>query len=794
MLQSVGQDVRVAFRMLRQRPAFTATALLTLALGIGANTAVFSVVHGIVLEPLPYAAPDRLLGLWPGHFFSNAEMLFLQDRSRSLERVELFSPGWSMALTGVGEPAQLAAARTSTGFFETLGVRPILGRTFVGDDGKPGSSNVVMLSHELWRSRFGGDPGIVGRQVTLDGAQHVVVGVMPSTFGFYRNGVEVWTPLAIDPAAWFHRGGTSIGIARLAPGATTEMALAELRTFIVPMRDAFQYAADYGEDVNVVPLHEMLVGDVRTTLLVLFGAVGFIVLIAAANVGNLLLVRAAERSREIAVRVALGAGRGRIVRQFLIESVTLSTLGGALGLGLGWLGVGALRRVLPPDTPRLDDVGVDLTVLAVCAVVAVGTGILFGLAPALLAARTDPQRALRARTGGGGAGTGERIRGMLVAAEVALAFVLVVGAGLMLRTLWNLSRVDPGFRSESVLTFSLQKTGRQATQQRYYLDVIDRVGRIPGVEDVGAIHHLPLSGFSWYSDLEIEGRTLPPGASPLRAGWRLIVGDYFPAMGIPLLAGRAFEPRDDTAATPVAIVSRSFADRIWPGENAIGKRFTAGNATLRRPVTVVGIVGDVRHETLTGAPAIELYRPATQQLAGAMQFTVRTAGEPTSLAATVREAVRSVDPNVPIANMRALDAVVAQSIAGPRVVMSLLLVFALVGVALGAVGVFGVVAFAVSQRTHEIGLRIALGAGTSSIARMVIWSGSRYAIAGLVAGFLAALALSGVMRGLVFGVGATDPLTYLALAALLFGVVVAASLVPARRATQVDPMDVLRWE
>jgi putative ABC transport system permease protein len=792
MLFSIAQDLRVAVRVLRQRPAFATTALLTLALGIGANTAVFSVVHGIVLAPLPYAAPNRLVGLWPGHFFSNAEMLFLQERSRSLERVELFSPGWSMALTGEGEPAQLIGARTSAGLFDALGVRPVVGRTFTAEDARPAASGVAMLSHELWRTRFGGDPRIVGHRIMLDGVPCTVVGVMPADFRFHRNDVEVWTPLAIDPAAWFHRGGTSVGIARLAPGATPATALAELRTFIAPMRDAFQYTADYGQDVNVVTLQEMLVGDVRLTLLVLFGAVGFIVLIAAANVGNLLLVRAAERRREIAVRVALGAASGRIVQQFLVESLVLSVLGGALGLGLGWIGVSALRRLLPLDTPRLGEVTVDLTVLALCAAVAVATGLLFGLAPALLAARTQPQGAMRSRTGDGTGGAGAHIRGSLVAAEVGLAFVLVVGAGLMLRTLWNLSRVDPGFRSENVLTFSLQKSGGAATRQRYYVDVTDRIRRVPGVRDVGAIHHLPLSGFSWYSDLEVEGRTLPPGTSPPRAGWRLILGDYFRAMSIPLLAGRSFDARDDSASTPVAIVSQSLASRLWPGESPLGKRFTAGNATLRRPVTIVGVAGDVRHEALTGEPAIELYRPATQQRAGAMQFTVRTTGDALAASATVRDAVRSIDPNVPVANMRLLDAVVSQSVAGRRVVMSLLLAFALVGVALGTVGVFGVVAFAVSQRTHEIGLRIALGAGSASISRMVVWSGARYAVVGLVAGLLAALGLSRVMRGLVFGVGATDPLTYLTLAVLLLVVVVLASLIPARRATRVHPMTVLR--
>ena len=791
MLESLWQDLRIAARSLRQRPVFAATALLTLALGIGANTAVFSTVHGIVLRPLPYDRPDQLVGLWPGHFFSNAEMLFLQERSRSLERMELFSPGWSIVLTGEGEPAELVGARTSAGLFETLGARPALGRSFTAEDTRTGLSNVAMLSDELWRTRFGSDRAIVGRRIVLDGAPHTVVGVMPPEFRFYRNDVQIWTPMVIDPAAWFHRGGTSIGIGRLAPGATSATVLAELRTLVDPIREAFQYGADYGDGLAVVSLHEMLVGDVRRTLLILFGAVGFIVLIAAANVGNLLLVRAAERRREIAVRVALGAGRARIVRQFLVESLMLGVLGGALGLALAWLGVGALRELLPADTPRLTEVRMDLTVLAVCCGVSILTSVLFGLAPALLAARTDPQGALRARTGAAGR-TGERIRGSLVAAEVCLAFMLVVGAGLMIRTLWNLGKVDPGFRSENVLTFSLQKSGREGPRRRYYIDVADRIRQIPDVGHVGAIHHLPLSGFSWYSDLEIEGRTAATDAALPRAGWRIILGDYFAAMGIPLLEGRSFDLRDDTASTPVAIVSRSFATRFWPTESAIGKRFTAGNATLRRPVTVVGVVGDVRHEALTGDPAVELYRPATQQLAGAMQFTVRTSGDPLASASTVRQAVRAIDPNVPIANLRSLDTVIADSVAGPRIIMTLLMTFALVGVALGAVGVFGVVAFAASQRAHEVGIRIAIGATSASIARLIVWAGVRYAIIGLAIGLMAAFALSSVMQGLLFGVAATDPLTYATLAGLLLGVVIVATLIPAMRAARLSPMTVLR--
>ena len=787
-------DLRLALRGLVRRPGFTAVVLLTLALGIGANTAIFSVVHGVLLRPLPYAAPERLVALWPDHFLSNAELFFLRERMRSAERVESYSPGWSVTLTGAGDPAQLPAARVSSGFLRALGVPPLLGRAFVEEDARPATSDVAILSHALWRSRFGADPAIVGRRILLDGRAHTVVGVMPRTFWYHANDVQLWQPIVVDPLAPFHREASALGIARLRPGATPASLLAELRTLVGPMRETLAYDADYGRDVDVVPLRDALVGSVRTPLLVLLGAVACIVLIAIANVGNLLLVRAAERRREVAVRLALGAGRGRLVRQLLVESVTLAAVGGVLGVGLGLIGVQLLRALLPADVPRVQEIGASPTVLAVSAALTLVAGMLVGLVPALAAAGSEPRGALRGRTDDGGGRGGRRLRGGLVIAEVALAFTLVVGAGLMVRTLWNLSQVDPGFRSARTLTFTVAPSGRGTTRRQYVTDLMARLRALPGVVAVGATHHLPLAGESWDTDLTVEGRPLPTGAVPPRAAWRIVTEDYFRAMTIPLRDGRPFTTRDDAAAPPVVIVNERLARELWPGERAIGKRVQAGYATMLQMATVVGVVGDVRHDGLAAAPPAEVYVPFTQRLAGPMHVVMRTDDGALAHAAMVRETARSVDAGVPVADLRTLDAVVATSVAEPRLVMALLLLFGALGLVLGAVGVYGVVSYAVGQRTREIGLRMALGAEWRTIVRLVIADGMRWAAAGVVLGLAAALLLSRAMQGLVYGVAVTDPATYAALALLLVGVVLLASWLPARRAARVDPAVVLRGD
>jgi len=789
-------DVRYAVRALRRRPGFTIVAILTLALGIGANAAIFSAVRGILLSPLPFRAPERLVSFNAEQFIANAELLHLQQNARTLDGVAALSPGWGMALTGRGEATQLNTNRVSTNLLDVLGVRPMLGRTFVDGESIPGRETVAILSHALWAERFGSDRSIIGRSMVLDGTPYTIVGVLPPGFEVLGRPADLWTPLVIDPTAWFHRGATAWLVARLRAGVTIEQARAELATLYPRMREAYDFAPDYYKNATLVPLQERAVGSVRTALLVLLAAVGFIVMIAGANVGNLLLMRAAGRRREIAVRTALGATRRRVLAQMLVESVVLALGGAAVGVALGAFGVRVLRAALPPDTPRLSSITLDAPVLALCAGLAILLGIAFGLAPALLASGGDVQDALRGARGVAGRAGGERARGTLVVAEVALTLVLVIGAGLMMRTLWSLSHVATGFRPDGVLTMRLQPTGGRfdtgAKQGEHVTTVLERLARLPGVQSTGAIHHLPLAGLSWYANVDLEGRVRPAGEPPMRSGWRVIAGDYFETMRIPLVRGRAFSATDTREAPPVAIVSDAFARIAWPGEDPIGKRFLAGNATRGGAVTVVGVVGGVRHVTLDAAPAPELYRPIAQTPMAAVTVAVRTTGDPLALAALAQQAVRAIDANVPISDVRSLEQVMSTSVARPRLIMALLLVFAGVGTVLGAVGVYGVIAYAVGERRREIGVRIALGAEPSAVAAAVVLRGVRYAAIGVGVGLAGALAVTRVMRTLLFGVSATDPVTFVGLAVLLILIAALASYLPARQASTINPMEAMR--
>jgi predicted permease len=792
-------DVRYAIRGLVRRPAFTIVAVLTLALGIGANAAIFSAVRGILLRPLPFRAPERLVAFNAEQFVSNAEVLFLRDNARTLSAVAAISPGWGMALTGTGEATQLTTARVSTNLLDLLGVRPMLGRTFVDGESTPGRETVAILGHALWVGRFGGDPSVIGRRIVLDGTPYSVIGVLPPAFEVLGKPADLWTPLVIDPTAWFHKGAVSWLVARLRDGTTLDESRAELATLFPRMREALDYAPDYYRNVSLVALQDRAVGSVRTALLVLLAAVGFIVLIAGATVGNLLLMRAAGRRREIAVRTALGASRPRVIAQMLVESVVLALGGAAAGIALGAVGVRVLRGTLPADTPRLASIALDAPVLAVCTALAILIGIGFGLAPAFLASGADVQDALRGARGVAGRAGGERTRGALVIAEVALTLVLVIGAGLMMRTLWSLSHVDAGFRAEGVLALRVQPSGdRYDTNQKrvdYVKLLLGRLAALPGVQSTGMIHHLPLAGYAWYANIDLEGRVRAPGEAPMRSGWRVIEGDYFRTMGIPLLRGRAFTPSDTRDATPVVIVNEAFARSAWPGDDPIGKRFTAGNATRGSgAVTVVGVVGGVRHVSLDAKPEPELYRPHAQTPMGAVTLALRTRGDRLALAGLARQTVQAVDADVPISEVRSLEQVMSESVARPRLIMALLLVFAGVGVVLGAVGVYGVIAYAVGERRREIGVRIALGAEPSRVAGSVVARGVRYASIGVVIGVAGALAVTRVMRTLVFGVSTTDPATFGLLSVFLIAVAAVASYLPARQAAKTDPMVALRNE
>ena len=792
-------DVKYAIRALTRRPGFAVVAMLTLALGIGANAAIFSVVRGILFEPLPFRAPERLVAFNPEKFVANAELLFLRDNARTLSGAAAISPGWSMALTGTGEPAQLTTARVSTNMLDVLGVHPMIGRTFRAEESTPGQDRVTILDHALWTERFGADPNVIGRSIVLDGSPYTIIGVLPKGFEILGKPAELWTPLVIDPTAWFHRGAIAWFVGRLRDGVTIEQSRTELATFFPRMREEFQYAPDAYQNVTLMPLHERSVGSVRMALLVLLSAVGFIVLIAGANVGNLLLMRAAGRRREIAVRTALGASRRRVVAQVLMESVVLALGGAIAGVAMGTFGLRLLRAALPPDTPRLGSIALDGTVLAVCTLLALVIGIAFGLAPAIIASRSNAQDSLRGARAVAGRAGGERARGTLVVAEVALTLVLVIGAGLMMRTLWSLMHVSAGFRAEGVLTMRIQPSGQKLNtsdkQIEYLNSLIASLAAIPGVQSAGSIHHLPLSGYAWYADIDPEGRVRGPNETAVRSGWRVISGDYFKTMGIPVLRGRPFNASDTRSSFPVAIVNEEFARAVWPGEDPIGKRFSAGNATRTGgPVTVVGVVSGVRHVTLDAPPGPELYRVNSQTPMGAVTLVMRTNGDPLALASLARQAVRASDPDVPISELRSLEQVMSTSVARPKLIMSLLLVFAGVGVLLGAVGVYGVIAYAVGEQRREIGIRIALGAEPRAVAGTVVMRGVRYAAIGVGIGLVGAVAATRLMRTLLFGVSTTDPVTFGALSLFLVMVAALASWLPARQAARTDPMVALRSE
>jgi len=789
------QDVRYALRAWSRAPGFALAALVTLALGIGATTAVFSVVEGVLLRPLPYREPDRLVAVWAGRFVSYQDVGYLDANAQALAAVAGISPGWGIAMTGAGEPAQLTASKVTGNLFATLGVAPILGRTIGAGDAAPGADRVAVLSHRLWRGQFGGDTDVVGRTFAIDGDTFVIVGVMPPGFETVSEGTDLWLPLALDPNEWYHTSTIMLAVGRLAPGATVRSAAREVPALARGLEETFSYPDDFGAGATIVGLRDAIVGPVRTMLVVLTGAVGFILLIACANVASLLLTRATGRAREVAVRAALGAGRRRLARQMITEGLVLAAGGGAAGLGLAAPAVPALAGLLPADMPRAAGIGVDPVVISAAALMALFSGVVFGAAPALVAARADLHGLLRGVTTTGASRSTGRLRAALVVAETALALVLVLGAGLMLRTLWALTRVDLGVRTDGVLTLRVQPTGprypEDAQVLAFYDRLFERLRAMPGVRSVGAVQHLPLTGFSWTTAVRVEGRPLAAGAEPPRVGWRIATRGYRTTLGIPLVAGRGFTP-DDRHGERVVLVNETMARELWPGESPLGRRVNGGNATRNQWATVVGIVGDAHHEAIDRAPGPEIWVPHDQYAQTGMAVAVRAAGDPLSLARPAREAVRAIDPDVPVSDVRTLDEIVSRGLARPRLLLTLFLAFAAVGVTLGLVGVYGVVAHGVASRTREIGLRIALGANPRGVTAMVVRQGVVSAALGVGLGAAGALALARSMATLVYGVSPTDPATFGALSALVLAAAAAAGYVPARRAARIDPAITLK--
>ena len=805
-METLWQDVRYGWRMLRAKPGFTAVAVTALALGIGANSAIFSVVNAVLLRPLPYPEPGQLAMVWLDNRRQGVrdDITSYPNFSDWRDQNQVFQgmagvADWRMSLTGAGEPEELHGASVSANFFALMGVNPAAGRGFTAEEEEPGREQVVVLGHGLWQRRFGGEPGVVGRDLILSGRSYQVVGVMPQGFQFPAR-AELWSPLAPNPRLKAARGAFWLPVVgRLKPGVTRERAQAEMD--VIARRLEEQYPnINGGYGINVVALHEQTVGKIRPALLVLLGAVAFVLLIACANVANLLLARAAARQKEIAIRTALGAGRWRLVRQLLTESVMLALAGGALGLLLAIWGIDTLRALSPTNIPRLDQLGIDRHVLLFTLAVSVVTGLVFGLAPTVQAWRATLNETLKEGGRGAAAGAGgQRTRRLLVVLEMAVTLLLLIGAGLMIRSFWRLQQVDPGFNPERLLTLRLSlprsKYPEGLNVVAFYEQLQERLSALPGVQSVGATTSVLMDNLPNSSGFSIEGRPREPEAQRLELPFDSVTPTYFRSMGIPLLSGRTITPQDVADGPQVALVNEAVVRRYFPNEDPLGKRFKFGDPEDQAPwITIVGVVKDVRRQGLDTAARIASYLPHRQRPARSLEVVIRAAGEPLALAGAARDTIRSLDRDLPITNLRTMSDVLSETSAQRRFNMLLLGLFAGVALLLAAVGIYGVMAYAVTQRTHEIGIRMALGARPRDVLSLVLKQGLGLALAGVALGLGGAFALTRLMASLLYEVSATDPLTFAAVALLLVGVASLASYLPARRATKVDPMIALRYE
>jgi putative ABC transport system permease protein len=799
------QDIRYGLRTLMKRPGFTVVAVLALTLGIGANTAIFSVIHAVILRPLPYDEPERLMVLDENspaqgvdrYGVSYPNFLAWRDQNRTFEGLAaLRSEG--MTLTGRGDPAPLTGTFVSPNLFDLLGAAPVIGRTFLPDEDRPGGHRTVLVSYGFWQQWFGGNPNILGQAIVLDGTSYTIIGVMPSGFRFPYDDVEVWWALGslADEAPMKNRTVHFLQVlGRLKPEGTLEQARAEMNTIAARIQQQYP-GEDPGHGATVLSLHEQIVGEVKPMLLVLLGAVGFVLLIACANVAHLLLARAATRRKEMGIRAALGASRGRTIRQLLTESLLLALFGGLCGLVLALWGVDVLVTQASDFIPRAGEIGIDSGVLGFTLLISLLTGILFGLIPALQSSKPDLNDVLKDRSGTMGSGNA-RIRHALVVAEVALSLLLLIGAGLMLKSFQRVLEEDPGFRTNNLLlmTVSLPHTDYPETQQviEFYRQLSLYLEALPGVRTVSAVNALPISGGDSYGDLTIENRPFPPGETPV-ASYRRVLPNYFRTIGIPLLRGREFNDQDTGAGQPVVTINAAMARRYFPNEDPVGKRIKIGPPEGEPWLTIVGVVGDVRNVGLDMEPALATYEPHPQRPWRTMNLVIRTDVEPASMAATVRNALRERSKGLLIYNVSTMDQRISASMAPRRLNMTLLGIFAVVALMLAVIGIYGVMSYAVTQRTHEIGVRVALGAQRVDVLRLVVGQAMILALVGVAIGLGAAVGLTRLMTGLLYKVSATDPITYAGITAVLLGVALLASYIPARRASRVDPMTALRWE
>ncbi len=819
VMHSMLQDVRYAFRNLRRAPGFTAAAVLTLALGLGGATAIFSVVSGVLMRPLPFPESERLVAIhtrwtaeagyeWDRYPLGSPEYFDYIEQNRTMDAVAAVATERLTFRPDQGEPRMVTAGAVSPSMFATLRVPPYLGRTLLEEDGGPDPAPVAVLSYDFWQREFGGDTTAVGRSLELgwetEGNQvsSLVVGVMPPGFTFPDPDVELWAPLLLDPAREWRGGHWFSGIARLSPGISFQESEVEMAGIMARWRDDYP---DHhrGHFLYLTPLLDDLVADVRPTLMLLFGAVGFVLLIACANVANLLLARGSYRRRDFAVRSALGAGRARLLRQLLTEALILASLGGAAGLALSALGVDVLLALDGGGIPRGEVVGLDLRVLGFAGALVVLTTVIFGLLPAHQAASMNLSGAFSDGGRWASAGQGRlRLRKSLVVAEVTLALLLVVGAGLMAKSFWTTLNQDPGFETDNMITTRLtfpEAGYTPAEKVGFMTRLAERVRGMPGVEAAGIVSRPPLLHDASQTRFVIDGRPeLGPGEEGPTGSAVMVGPAAFEVLGIRAIRGRLFDATDVTDGPPVALIDEEMARTYWPGEDPIGRRIRFGR-TDSEMRTIVGIVNDVKFDGLT-VRAPTFYEPPTQAIRwtafhlGTMSLVARTAGDPLSLAGPTRDAVRELDPDLPILSMRTMHDLVIQSVAGPRFILTLLAVFALVALTLGAIGIYGVVAQTVAQRTNEIGIRRALGAGAAEVQAMVLGQGMTLVVIGIVLGTVSALTLNRVLTGFLFQVSTTDPWTYGVVAAVVAAVAGAATLIPARRASRVDPVEALRME
>jgi putative ABC transport system permease protein len=814
-MENLLKDLRYGFRMLAKKPAFTAVAVLALALGIGANTAIFSVVNTVLLKPLPFKNPDQLMMVWeensklgfPKDTPAPANFVDWKDQNQVFEEMAAIADQ-TFNLTGVGEPEKLEGQRVSASFFPMLGVEPALGRSFLAEEDRAEGERVVIISSGLWQRRFGSDPNIVGKQLTLNGQSYTVVGVLQKSFQFpdpeqsAREERAVWVPIAFSSEEASNRGGHYLYVyARAKSGVTVKQAQADLSTIAARLQQQYP---DTNTSVGAVvtSLHEDIVGNIRPALLIMLGAVGLVLLIACANVANLLLARAAARHKETAIRTALGASRSRLIGQFLTESIMLAGMGGIFGLLLAVIGMKLLVALMPATLTQAKDVSIDGKVLGFTFVVSLLTGVIFGLAPALQASRPDLNESLK-EGGKGTAGVARsRVRNLLVISEVALALLLLISAGLLINSFLRLRNVDPGFNADNLLTMKVvlprSKYPDSVRRTAFYNELLQRIESLPGVQSAGLITNLPLTFKGNNGGVTIEGRPEPPPDEQPIVITRVISPEYFRTMNTPVLKGRQFSPQDTPDVTGVVIVSETTARQYWPGEDAIGKRIKMGGFNSDAPwLSVVGIVKDVRQFELDIDPKPQVYFPYTQlpySFLAPRDLVVRTSADPLSLAAAVRNEVWAVDKDQPVSNITTMAEILSGSLAKQRFNTLLFAIFAAVALVLAAVGIYGVISYSVTQRTHEIGIRMALGASQKDVMRLVVGQGFKLVSIGVAIGLVSAFILTRLMASMLFGVGATDPITFLAISAVLVAVAMLASYVPARKATKVDPMIALRYE